>query len=459
MKKHATAEAAGQGTDGPPLRYALLHAVELLRNEKVDEAEPLFLRILEGDPNQADALHFMGVLRHTQGRTDEAVALIRHSLRVLPDNASAWNNLGNVLLLAGRLEESVEIYERAVKHADSDNEAVLALNNLCTLHRKIGSMSRSERSAREALERDPKFGDAWYNLSLTLIKMGRIHDGLLAHSKAVALWPESLQPRHEVVRSLMLLGELERARKLLTEWLAEDADNPVAEHLLAACAAGLEGKAPERASDGYVKQVFDSFADSFDSKLQALGYRAPELVVQALRAAAGEPQKQLDLCDAGVGTGLCGAGLKPWARSLVGCDLSVGMLKRATALKLYDKLHQAELTHYLETQPDSFDAVVSADTLCYFGEIEGAALAAWRSLRPEGWLVFTVEALPEGDTRPHLLQPNGRYAHGRDYVEGVLTQAGFQDLRVVPDTLRMEAGEPVRGWVVSARKVAPGARA
>lgn len=452
MKKNATAAAAEQSTEAQPLRYALLHAVELLRNEKVDEAEPLFLRILEGDPNQADALHFLGVLRHTQGRTDEAVALIRHSLQVLPDNASAWNNLGNVLLLAGRLAESVEIYERAVQRAETPNEAALALNNLCTLHRKLGAMDQSERCAREALEREPKFGDAWYNLSLTLIKVGRIHDGLMAHSQAVALWPESLQPRHEVVRSLMLLGELERASKLLREWLAEDADNPVAEHLLAACAAGLEGKAPERASDGYVQQVFDSFADSFDSKLQALGYRAPELVVQALRASVGEAHKQLDLCDAGVGTGLCGAGLKPWARSLVGCDLSVGMLKRATALRLYDKLHQAELTHYLQTQPDSFDAVVSADTLCYFGAIEGAVLAAWRSLRQDGWLIFTVEALPESDPQPHVLQPNGRYAHRRDYLERVLGQAGFAELRVVPDTLRMEAGEPVRGWVVSARK-------
>lgn len=454
MKKHATAEAAGQSAAGPALRDALLQAVDLLRHEKVEEAEPLFLRILEGDPNQADALHFLGVLRHTQGRSDEAVALIRHSLQVLPDNASAWNNLGNVLLLAGRLAESVEIYERAVQRAESGNEAVLALNNLCTLHRKLGAMDQSERSAREALERDPKFGDAWYNLSLTLIKVGRVHEGLLAHSQAVALWPESLQPRHEVVRSLMLLGELERASKLLREWLAEDADNPVAAHLLAACAAGLEGKAPERASDGYVQQVFDSFAESFDSKLQALGYRAPELVVQALRAAVGEPKAALDVCDAGVGTGLCGAGLKPWARSLVGCDLSVGMLKRATALRLYDKLHQAELTHYLQTQPDSFDAVVSADTLCYFGAIEGAAAAAWRSLRAGGWLIFTVEALPESSEQPHLLQPNGRYAHARAYVEEVLTRAGFTDLRILPDTLRMEAGEPVRGWVVSARRAA-----
>jgi predicted TPR repeat methyltransferase len=448
----AAAAAPAVARQGPS---PLLQAVELLRAERIDEAEPLLLGVLQHDPLHPDALHFLGVLRHTQGRTDEAVALIRRSLDRAPANAGAWNNLGNVLLLAGRLDEVAEVYERAVQHADKPQEAVLALNNLCTLHRKRDALDLSEASARQALARDPDFGDAWYNLSLTLLKQGQVHEGLIAHSKAVALWPRSLQPRHEVIRALMLLGHLEQAAGLLREWLAEGPDNPVAQHLLAACEAGLSGQAPERASDGYVQQVFDGFAESFDAKLQALGYRAPELVVAALRAAAGAPAAALDICDAGVGTGLCGAGLKPFARRLVGCDLSVGMLKRAQALRLYDTLHQAELVHYLGTQPDSFDAVVSADTLCYFGALEGAAAAAARALRPGGWLVFTVEALPDDHAQPHWLQPNGRYAHRVDHVRHALASAGLREHALQRDSLRQEAGHPVPGWLVTAQR--PGA--
>ncbi len=455
MKRRASSRAApatpAVARQGPS---PLLQAVELLRTERTDEAEPLLLDVLQRDPLHPDALHFLGVLRHTQGRTDEAVTLIRHSLQMVPANAGAWNNLGNVLLLAGRLDEVAEVYERAVQHADKPQEAVLALNNLCTLHRKRDAFDESEAAARQALERDPGFGDAWYNLSLTLLKQGRVHDGLIAHSHAVALWPRSLQPRHEVIRALMLLGHLDQAAELLREWLAEGADNPVAQHLLAACEAGLSGQAPERASDGYVQKVFDGFADSFDAKLQALGYRAPELVVTALRAATGEPAAALDICDAGVGTGLCGAGLKPFARRLVGCDLSVGMLKRARALKLYDVLHQAELVHYLATQPASFDAVVSADTLCYFGALDGAMAAAARSLRPGGWLVFTVEALADDHAQAHWLQPNGRYAHRADHVRHALAAAGLREHALQHESLRMEAGRPVPGWLVTAQRPA-----
>lgn len=438
--------------NGAKIRETLVEAVTLLRDEKIEEAEPLLQRVLDADPRQADALHYLGVLRHTQNRNDEAVALIRRSLAELPDNSGAWNNLGNVLLLAGRVPEAVQPYEQALRLAINDQEAVLALNNLGSMHRRLQRPDLSEACMRQAIERQPDFADAWYNLSITLLQTGRVAEGLQAHARAVALWPEGLQPRHEVVRALMRLGELDRAAQLLRDWAATDPDNPVPAHMLAACEAGLGGQAPERASDAYVEEVFDSFAASFDAKLTMLGYRAPELVVDALRTAVGAPAGALDICDAGVGTGLCGRGLRPFARRLAGCDLSVGMMNQARTLKLYDVLHKAELTHYLETQPAAFDAVISADTLCYFGALEGVAAAAHKALRPGGWLVFTVEALPPGAPQPHRLQPHGRYAHAGDYISTTLAAAGFEALGLRGDTLRHEGGEPVSGWVVSARR-------
>jgi predicted TPR repeat methyltransferase len=452
-KKAPGAAAAEQAAPQRSVAAELAAAIVALREERIEEAEPILERILARVPDQADALHFLGVLRHTQGRTDEAVELIRRSLAVLASNASAWNNLGNVLLLAGRASEAAEAYARAVEFADSrGNEAPLALNNLGVLYRKLDRLGDSEQALRQSVERDPKFGDAWYNLSTTLIKQGRVNEGLMAHAKAVALWPEQMQSRQEVIRSLLLLGENERAAKLLREWLDSDPGNPVAEHMLAAALARSGEAAPDRASDGYVEQVFDGFAASFDSKLEALHYRAPEHVVQALREAVGEPNAALDIVDAGCGTGLCGPGLKPFARRLAGCDLSEGMLRRAHGRKLYDVLHKAELTHYLATQPGEFDVVISADTLCYFGALENALLAAHRCLRVKGWLIFTVEALPDEADEPHRLQGNGRYAHRGSYLIKTLAGAGFAAPQLQRVDLRLEAGEPVRGWLVVAQR-------
>lgn len=450
----ATEAAADPSHDTPrgTSRPMLIDAVEHLREGRIDDAEPLLQSLLERDPQQPDALHFLGVLRHLQGRHDEAVDLIRRSLQVMPDNATAWNNLGNVLLGAGRIGEVADAYEHAVAHAESPGEAVLALNNLGTLRRRLDELERSEAAIRQALARDPSYGDAWHNLSLTLLRLGRTDEAEQAQRRATTLQPDGVQPRHDAARGLMQAGELERAAQLLREWIAESPEgNPVAAHLLAACESRRTGQAPSRAADGYVEQVFDGFAASFDSRLATLGYRAPGLVAESLHQAVGDASGQLDICDAGVGTGLCGAGIRPYAKQLVGCDLSQGMLERAAGLGLYDSLVKAELTQFLAARPWAFDAVVSADTLCYFGALDEVATAAHRSLRPGGWLVFTVEALPHDDP-PHVLQANGRYAHAQGHVRQALEAAGFDTPTLRPDTLRTEAGEPVHGWVVRARR-------
>lgn len=453
--------------DKPPdLASALGHAIGLLRAEQIGPAEAALNQVLARWPGEPNALHFLGVLRHTQGRVDEAVALIRESLAALPDNVGAWNNLGNVQLAAGRLEAALAAYEQGVAMAAPGQPGVVeALNNLGTLHRKLDRLDASEAACRRAIDARPDFGDAWYNLSQTLMAQGRVHDGLVANSKAVALWPRHLQARDQVIRALVLLGEREQAATLYREWLAEEPDNPVVQHQLAACLGAEQGgAAPERASDAYVQQVFDAFAASFDAKLEMLHYRAPELVAQALaRAVGGDPAGALDVVDAGCGTGLCGPLLRPWARRLAGCDLSEGMLRRALqrtdrqGRRSYDALHQAELVYYLDTQPEAFDAIVSADTLCYFGALEAAMVAARRALRPGGRLVFTVEALPEDAGREHLLQANGRYAHAGGYLRRAVTAAGLTLIAQDPVALRLEAGLEVPGWLVTAaRDPAPG---
>lgn len=439
--------------DRASLQVALQAAVQLLRDDELPEADLAFGEILKCWPGNADALHFTGILRHTQGRSDEGIALLHEAIAAMPGEPGPWNNLGNLQLLAGRGDEAADAYDHAVAYGE-DMEAVRALNNLGVLHRKLGRLDCSELALRRAVESDPAFADAWYNLSTTLIKQGRVHDGLVAHSKAVALWPEDAQSRQEVIRALLLLDERERAAKLLREWLASEPGNAVARHMLAACEGEGESGVPARASDGYVQQVFDGFAASFDAKLEALDYRAPTLVARALRRAVGADRAALDIVDAGCGTGLCGVGLKPWARTLAGCDLSVGMLRRAKARNVYDVLHQAELTHYLNTQPESFDAVVSADTLCYFGALEGALAAARRSLRPNGWVIFTVEALPGDNNRAHVLQTNGRYAHSAAHVRAASAASNLVLHSLESVVLRLEAGDPVQGWLVVAQSAA-----
>lgn len=423
----------------------LQRAVLLLRDKKLDDAEPVLLSVLQRWPGQPDALHFLGVLEHTRGHSEAALTLIHQAILGLPGQAGPLNNLGNVLVETQRFDAAVDAY-RGCLALKPDN--IDALNNLATMLRKRGEHAESEALCRKALEVNPEFAQAWYNLSLTLLEQGRVDEGLTAHSRAIVLWPRHLQARNAVPKALVQLGRLDEAAQLYREWLATDPDNPVIKHHLAACSGGA---VPERASDAYVERTFDAFAATFDANLSALGYRAPQLVAELLRELLPPPERQFDIHDLGCGTGLCGPMVRDWARDLSGCDLSQGMLDKAKRRHVYDDLHHAELVAHMRAHPARWDALICADTLCYFGELGEALQAAALAMRPNGHLVFTVEAWQADDGQPYHLQPHGRYAHQREYVSTALAEAGLQERVLRQEQLRSEAGKPVIGWLVAAR--------
>jgi predicted TPR repeat methyltransferase len=168
--------------------------------------------------------------------------------------------------------------------------------------------------------------------------------------------------------------------------------------------------------------------------------------------AAVERSKHLDVLDAGCGTGLYGPLVAPYARRLVGVDLSSGRLERAAEKNAYDVLVRAELTEYLRGNREAFNLIVSADALVYFGNLETVFTAAAGALREHGVFVFTLEHRRGSDAgAEYRLESHGRYSHGDHYLERVLRASGLQP-KIAQAQLRMEAGVPVDGLVVGAVK-------
>src|SRR5215472_12628636 len=56
------------------LEESLARAIADLQEDRFDEAEGALAQVLASEPEQCDALHFLGVLRHQQWRSDEGVA-------------------------------------------------------------------------------------------------------------------------------------------------------------------------------------------------------------------------------------------------------------------------------------------------------------------------------------------------------------------------------------------------
>lgn len=427
---------------------ALKMAMSLHRDGRWDGAEKLYSRLLELQPDDPNAMHFLGMLLHQRGRRAESLPLLERSVAIDPGVAAWHNNLGNALLDAGRGQEAAQAYERCAE-LDPDNLDVL--NNLGCMLMRLKRHAEAAVALQAVLERDEGYADAHFNYASLLAREQRLPEAISHFTRALELKPVDQRSRRLLGIVYAQSGRLEDAAEVFREWLAAEPGSTQARHHLAAVTgAGV----PERAPDDYVVDVFDGFAGSFDERLNALEYQAPRLVGEALvrdlGPAPAPDARRLDVLDAGCGTGLCAPWLAPYARRLAGVDLSPGMLERARERGGYDTLETAELTAWLLAHPQAHDVIVSADTLCYFGRIDEALAAAAGSLRSGGRVVFTVEARESGPD--FHLEPHGRYSHTRAYVLAAARAAGFEPPQIDAVVLRKEAGLQVGGLLVSARK-------
>jgi len=444
--------AEGNGGHAAPAELTVPEAVQLAvglqQKGFVEAAAEIYRRVLAAVPDHVDALHFLGVCLRQLGQADEGLQLVERAVAHEPSHVDARNSLGNFYLERGRLEEARATYQQVVAQRP---EFAAAHANLGVVFQRLDDKVGAEAAFRRALAVDPHYASALHNLGSLLWDQDKMDEALTCFREALTLMPYDGDSYRRLGATLSAMGRKEEAIPVYQRWMELEPDHPLAPHMLAAC---LGENVPTRASDSFVEYTFDSFAGSFDKVLARLEYRAPTLVAEAVGAALGAPAGALDVLDVGAGTGLCGPLLRGYARRLVGIDLSKGMLDKARERGCYDALEVAELTAYLREHPRAYDLIVSADTLCYFGDLSEALAASAAALRAGGTLVFTVEHWVGAETAAgaagFFLNPHGRYSHREAYVRERLTAAGLRPVAFGPVVLRTENKRPVDGLVVTA---------
>lgn len=438
-------------TDNAPRSMSVEQAMELavsaIKLNQTDTARTIFQGILRAIPDHADACHFLGVLHVREGDAASAIPLMERSLVLAPSMVEWRNNLGNAYQRAGRHLDAIDQYRLTL---DSRPEDSNAWSNLGNSLRMLDRFKEAEAAFQKALEFQPDHIEALINFAKLLATCKRFEEARQPLIRVVELDPnKSAAARELLYRVLMAHGERERAVQALRDWQEAVPENPRPRHFLAA----LSGEnVPERAEDAYVTETFDEFAESFEANLTILGYRAPPLVADALTKALGAASGRFRGLDAGCGTGWCGPLVRAHFDRLDGVDLSAGMMAVAQKRNAYDELALGELTAFIASRPATYDAIISADTLCYFGVLGPVLAAARGSLLPGGVLVFTLEQDLKAEAGPgYRLQKHGRYCHREEYVRDSLAQAGAIQVDIDHETLRQEDGEPVHGLVVSAR--------
>ncbi|MEQ8657016.1 MAG: class I SAM-dependent methyltransferase [Hyphomicrobiales bacterium] len=136
--------------------------------------------------------------------------------------------------------------------------------------------------------------------------------------------------------------------------------------------------------------LYNRLPGSYNGLVGALGYRAPQLVADALAEHLCLPNPKV--LDAGCGTGLTAKAVQARFPSVTldGFDLSDNMLREASKTGLYQSLRPADATKALPFETGGYDAAVSSG-LYTLGHVGPEALRpVLTTIKPGGLFALNI---------------------------------------------------------------------
>ena len=374
---------------------------------------------------------------------DEALVAFDNALALKPDLAEAWLGRGSIFGQRKCYEEALAAFDQAVAARPDLAEAWLGRANTCYHLKRYGdALAASDKT----LVLNPNFAEAWLGRGTILAHVKRHDDALAAFDKALATRPDLAEAWLGRSNVLQALNRPEEAVGALRQALVNGADPEVVQYALASLGAEA---APATAPRQLIIELFDQYADQFDQHLLVkLKYSAPDLLLDAMVRLA--PSRKMDILDLGCGTGLLGTRFRPFARTLIGVDISENMLEVARQRQIYDDLVCSELTEFMQTQIQEFDLAVAADVFVYIGDLSRVFQQVHGLLRKGGAFGFSVEA---DEAQDFVLRPTLRYVHSAAYLRRLSEDHGFVLETMESRVIRQEGGDDVVGYLAVLRRV------
>ncbi len=183
-------------------------AAKNLRDGRSDYAERLFRRVVELKPDNAEALHLLGLAAYQGGRPEEAADLFKEAIAVDDGNPVYHSNLGVVCNLLARPADAEAALNRAV---ELQPEYAEAHNNLGVALKMQGRLKEAAEACRMAIDLMPGYAEAFVNLGNVRRHQGRPGDAVEVYRQAIALEPRQFMAHAYLGAALRELGDTEGA--------------------------------------------------------------------------------------------------------------------------------------------------------------------------------------------------------------------------------------------------------
>jgi tetratricopeptide (TPR) repeat protein len=212
--------------------------------QRYDESITCYDKVLEINPNYANAWYNKGISLDSLEKYEEAIKAYDKAIEIDPKNIYAWHNKGNAFYNLGKYDEAINCYDRL-------------------------------------LEIDPNYADAWLRKGTALTHLEKYNEGIASYDKAIEINPDSLDTKASLAEALLISKDYSKSERLAKEVIDRTDDKILVYvmHLLIVCSLYMRGSMSEGGKEtldllNYFESVpTDSEYDwSFDDLKEMINY-------------------------------------------------------------------------------------------------------------------------------------------------------------------------------------------
>lgn len=416
------------------------------QQQHYEKSKAYLHKLLKAHPFYYLAHKWLGHIHFLQEHYQQALNSYEYYLQHDELDLETLNNIGALYLRLNEDDKALNFFLKAYELNPNHFET---LNNLASLYLKNDRYEIAENHYQAILKMEPNDSDSLYNSGFCNMSLGHFDQAEALFKKVLTFVPDHFDSLCNLGAIYYKKNQKQKALDYYQKALAIRKEDQNVSYLYHAIKQ--EAKFVKAPSE-YIKNLFDNYAVHYDQHMKTiLDYKVPELFLKKFKYFCLKDTAEFSLLDLGCGTGLMGEIFKPFAKSLIGVDLSERMLHYAKLKNNYDELILMDIEDYLKENPKRFDIIFSADCFEYMGDLKNIFEAIVAHLYPKGFFMFTVEA-NEINTSSFFLQENGRFCHHCEYIEKLAIQCAFQIINFERIIIRRHEKLPVYGYFVLLKK-------
>ena len=139
-------------------------AKQAFEREKFTDSEKLYDKALQVAPNNVYLLSNRAVVQFRMGKFKQSEESFKKALSVAPEDAFCWATLGIVYYSEEKFDEAVTALTKSLA---INNKNPTAHNYLGITAAQKGWIEAAQKELETAIQLDPKYADAWFNLAVT----------------------------------------------------------------------------------------------------------------------------------------------------------------------------------------------------------------------------------------------------------------------------------------------------